>query len=66
MKEQKEYETWLLQKAKEEELEEKKQVMDKKQKIIKEKYHRDVMLMEYESKKRETFKKEMVSEADYL
>lgn len=66
MTEQREYETQLLQKVKEEEQDEKKKVIEKKQKIVKEKYQRDVMLMEFEAKKRDTFKKEMVSEADYL
>ena len=47
-------------------MDQKKKVIEKKQKVVKDKYQRDVMLMEYEAKKRDTFKKEMQSEADYL
>lgn len=56
----------MLERCREEELEEKKKQADRKQKVIKEKYQRDVMLMEYESKKKNDFRREMNSEAEYL
>lgn len=41
-------------------------MLERKQKVIKEKHQRDLMLLEYDSKKKDDYRKEMLSEAEYL
>ena len=46
----------MLDKLRQEEQEEKKKIQDRKLKVVKEKLHRDMLLMDYETKKHNDFK----------